>query len=301
MAENIENESVENVTVNEKPAKKKKRGRKVLMVLLVIIIAAALGVLCVINQNNRLEKKFYQVQSDKVVDNIRVVFVADMHLKEFGENNEELISEIKSLSPDIIALVGDMNNEDLPDEYSSIVSLCTRLNEVAPVYYSLGNHEIDAILFSKSGIYSDLKAAGVKIFNNEYETVTIGGTAVDIIGLTQNPSEYDEYGKEFFEGVMASDDNFKLVLTHYPENFRGVIEEHNIDLALCGHAHGGLVRLPWIGGVYSADQGLFPELAEGYHEIGNSKVVITRGLGTSGIFPRINNKPEIAVVDISWY
>ena len=296
-----ENENIEVTTSQEQPAKKKKSGKKVLAVLLVIVAVIGLSVLSVINQNNQLEKKFYQVKSDKVVDNIRVVCIADMHLKEFGDENANLVNEIKNLSPDLIAIVGDMNHEDKPHEYDCVVSLCKKLNEVAPVYYSLGNHEIDSMLFSDSKIYDDLKAAGIKIFNNESETVTIGGTPVDIIGLTQGPPEYNEYGRKFFEGVMENNENFKLVLTHYPENFQGVIEEHNIDLALTGHAHGGLIRLPWIGGLYAADQGFLPELEDGYHEIENSKVVITRGLGKSGVMPRINNKPEIAVVDISWY
>ena len=253
------------------------------------------------NQNNQLEKKFYQVKSNKVVDNIRIVALADLHLKEFGKDNEKLVAEVKNLSPDIVAIVGDMNLESQPDNYSSVISLCKQLNEIAPVYYCLGNHEIDAMLFKNSNIYKDIKAEGIKIFNNETETVNIGGTAIDIIGLTQNPTEFDEYGKDFFEKAMSADDNFKLLLTHYPEYFLGKLNDYDIDLAITGHAHGGQVRLPFIGGLYAADQGLFPKLCDGYHEDGNSKFIVSRGLGKSGIVPRINNKPEIVIADISWY
>ena len=205
------------------------------------------------------------------------------------------------LSPDIVAIVGDMNLESQPDNYSSVISLCKQLNEIAPVYYCLGNHEIDAMLFKNSNIYKDIKAEGIKIFNNETETVNIGGTAIDIIGLTQNPTEFDEYGKDFFEKAISADDNFKLLLTHYPEYFLGKLNDYDIDLAITGHAHGGQVRLPFIGGLYAADQGLFPKLCDGYHEDGNSKFIVSRGLGKSGIVPRINNKPEIVIADISWY
>lgn len=100
---------------------------------------------------------------------------------------------------------------------------------------------------------------------------------------------------------MRSDDNFKLLLNHYPENFLGTLNEYEIDLALAGHVHGGQVRLPLLGGLYAADQGLLPKLCDGYYEIYNSKLVISKGLGWSGIVPRINNKPEITVVDVGWY
>ena len=283
-------------------ADKKGRKRKIITAAAVIaaILVAAIGISVIIDSHS-LEKSFYQVKSNKVTDNIRIVCLSDMHLKEFGKDNEYLIHEVDKLSPDIITLVGDMNMETKPDKYDVVINLCVKLNEIAPVYYSLGNHEIDAMLFKNSNIYKDVKKAGIKIMNNETDTVTIGGTTMDIIGLTQNPKEFEEYGKAFFDKAMSATDNFKLVLTHYPEQFFGTLDDYNIDLALAGHAHGGQVRLPWIGGLYAADQGFFPQLCDGYHEIGNSRLLITRGLGKSGICPRIFNKPEIMVVDIGWY
>lgn len=287
-------------------SKKEKRergngGRNFCLTLICIALIAGLLSLWIIYDNNQLEKAFYQVKSSKVTDNIRIVSIADLHNKEFGEDNERLVYEISKLSPDIIALVGDMMMEQEPDNYDVVLSLCKQLEEIAPVYFSLGNHEIDAMLFRGSNVYKDAKKQGIKILNNETEIIDVEGTLIDIIGLTQNPTEFEEYGKEFFEEAMYADDNFKLLLNHYPEQFLGVLDDYEIDLALAGHAHGGQVRLPWIGGLYAADQGILPELCDGYHEIGNSKLVITRGLGKSGLVPRINNTPEIAVIDLGWY
>ncbi len=294
-------EEVQNDNLEAEPVKNKKKGKKFLIALVVAVVLIGLAAALNIYHNNQLEKSFYQVKSSKVINNIRIVCISDMHLKEFGDNNERLVTEIKNLSPDLITLVGDMNMESEPDNYACVVSLCRNLNKIAPVYYSLGNHEIDAMLFKDSKIYDDVKKAGIKILNNEVEVVNVGGTDIDIIGLTQNPSEFEQYGKSFFDKAMEADDNFKLVLNHYPENFLGVLDDYEIDLALTGHAHGGQVRLPWIGGLYAADQGLFPKICDGYNEVGNTKMICTRGLGKSGIVPRINNKPEIVVADISWY
>lgn len=265
-----------------------------------LIILAAIGIIANIRLNNQLKPVFYQVQSNKVVENVRVVAISDMHLKEFGANNIRLVEKIKSYHPDIIAILGDMNMDDNPD-YSAVINLCARLNNVAPLYYSLGNHEFDAMLFKDSQIYYDMKAAGIKVLNNEAETIEVGLSTIDIIGVTQGPKRFREDAQKFFEGAMNATDNFKLVLSHYPENFKGPMEKYPIDLALCGHAHGGQVRLPVIGGLYSSDQGFLPQLCDGYHEIENSKVIISKGLGKSGVVPRINNAPEITIVDINWY
>lgn len=281
--------------------KKGKAGKIIAAILLVLAVFIGIVALTTLYNNTQLAKTFYQVKSNKVTDNIRIVCLADLHLKEFGSNNEHLVHEVEKLGPDIIALVGDMNVEQQPDNYDMVVDLCVELNKIAPVYYSLGNHELDAMLFSKSNIYKDIKNAGIKIFNNEWETVRIGSTDIDIIGLTQNPDEFEEFGRDFMDKVMSETNNFKLVLNHYPEQFFGTLDDYEIDLALAGHAHGGQIRLPWIGGLYAADQGFFPKLCDGYHEIGSSRLIITRGLWKSGWTPRINNKPEIAVVDIGWY
>ncbi|MFQ8733842.1 MAG: hypothetical protein ACLSAC_27290 [Enterocloster bolteae] len=100
---------------------------------------------------------------------------------------------------------------------------------------------------------------------------------------------------------FMDDSCFKLLLVHYPEYFLDGIEDLPIDLALCGHAHGGIIRIPFVGGVYAGEQGFFPELTEGMHELGNSTVIVSRGLGNSHKIPRINNKPELVVIDVNWY
>ena len=266
-------------------------------VLVLLLIWAVIGTVI---QNNKLVPEFYQVESTKVSGNIRVVCVADRHLKEFGKENQRLVDAIASYHPDIIAIPGDMNIESNPD-YSEVINLMEKLKDVAPVYYSLGNHEIEAMLFRDSQIYRDVKSLGIHIMNNEVETVKVSDSQIDIIGLTQSPITYADYGADFFDQAMNSSENFKLVLTHYPENFLGVIEDYPIDLALCGHAHGGLIRLPFIGGLYAPDQGFFPKLCDGYHEESNSKFIVNKGLSTSGIVPRMNNSPEISIIDINWY
>ena len=171
------------------------------------------------------------------------------------------------------------------------------------MYYCLGNHEIDAMLFKNSNIYKDIKAEGIKIFNNETETVNIGGTAIDIIGLTQNPTEFDEYGKDFFEKAMSADDNFKLLLTHYPEYFLGKLNDYDIDLAITGHAHGGQVaRLPFYRGTLRGGSRL---VSLSFVTDTTKTVTVSSSFHAawvkSGIVPRINNKPEIVIADISWY
>ena len=97
------------------------------------------------------------------------------------------------------------------------------------------------------------------------------------------------------------DEEFKLFLCHYPDVFKEAMEDYPVDLALCGHAHGGLIKLPGIGALYSNEQGFFPKLTQGCLQLDGSTVVISRGLGNSSKVPRFNNRPELVVVDVDCY
>ena len=249
---------------------------RIIAVILIIVLAV-----CAFNLLNQseIDVTFYQVRSDKVSDNIRIVVLADLHLKEFGKDNIRLVEQIDKLTPDIIACVGDMNNLK-NDDYSVVTNLCEKLVNIAPVYYALGNNEYEAKLFKDSNITKDLKAVGVHVLDDASEIVDIKDTKLNIGGLSQGPEQFERYGHQFFDKYIE-EDYFKLLLVHYPDEFMGILEDYPIDLALCGHAHGGQVRIPFVGGLYATGQGFFPKLVDGFHQIGNSNVIISRGLGSS--------------------
>lgn len=249
-------------------------------------------------------ESFYQIQSDKLTSNVRIIQLSDLHLREFGENNSELIKRISALSPDIIAITGDMTDKQV-DDYHVVTDLCAELVNIAPVYYVPGNHEWPKIVFDGSKIRDDLVALGVHFLADKTETIEVNGNTISIGGIAESPLSYEKYAKEYFES-FESLDTFKLLLVHYPEYFledTGALADADIDVALCGHTHGGLVRIPGIGGLFSPDQGFLPKLCEGVQKIGNAYVVVSRGLGDGQdkYIPRINNAPELVIVDLNWY
>ena len=207
---------------------------------------------------------------------------------------------MNALSPDIIAVTGDMNMEH-NDDYHVVLDLCRQLVEITDVYYVMGNHELVDYAHRKTGIRDDIEKTGVHMLFNRAEMIQVNGNEICIGGLINEPYNYVEYGgKKFMDEYVRSED-FKLLLVHYPEYFMGELEDMPVDLALCGHTHGGIVRLPYIGGVYATEQGFFPPFTEGQHEVNGSVVIVSRGLGESHKIPRINNKPEIVIVDVNWY
>ena len=119
---------------------------------LAVLLAALWGIFTLIAKHQSFVESYYQVQSDKLTSNVRVVQLSDLHLHEFGDHNADLIERITALKPDIIAITGDMNDK-LVDDYSVVTDLCTELVKIAPVYYVPGNHEWPKIVFHHSGRY----------------------------------------------------------------------------------------------------------------------------------------------------
>ena len=270
-----------------------------------ILLIAALWAFFTFHANaESFTESFYQIQSDKLSSNIRIVQLSDLHLREFGEKNADLIEHISALNPDIIAITGDMTDK-MVDDYQVVTDLCAELVKIAPVYYVPGNHEWPKIVFEGSHIRSDLEALGVHFLADKTETIEINGNTISIGGIAEAPASYEKYAKSYFESFEALD-TFKLLLVHYPEYFSedtGALANVDVDVALCGHAHGGQIRIPGIGGLYTPDQGFLPKLTEGVQKIGNTYVVISRGLGDGKdkFIPRINNPPELVIVDINWF
>ena len=268
----------------------------------VIALALAVAVFFVVKgfDQSRFDVSFYELKSEKVSDNIRMVQLSDLHLVEFGENNSRLLSEVKKLQPDLIAVTGDLTVSGNSDHRAAL-ELLKNLKDIAPTYYSYGNHEYYDILFDgDSKLRAEIKDTGVNVVNNSYETVTIKNTELSIGGFCAGPKNFYDNADTFMKKFEKAEE-FKLLLTHHVEVFKSVMEPYPVDLALTGHAHGGQIIVPFVGGIYAPDQGLFPELTQGMHTLCGSPVVISRGLGSSHLIARFNNSPEIVVVDVNWY
>ncbi|MCR4615794.1 MAG: metallophosphoesterase [Clostridiales bacterium] len=286
-----------------RPRKKHPILKAILLIPLVIIVALGgiVGYNIILNQNFTVT--FYQIRSDKVSNNVRIVELADLHSKEYGKNNQKLINRIKDLKPDIIVYAGDMMMYRV-DDYSVLFDLSDKLSEIAPIYACFGNHELDQYLFRDKNFKQDFISHNVNLLANEAVEVEVKDSVVQIIGLTDDYGHFDSptnNSKKFMDSLEPTD-NCRLCLTHYPELFFDKLLNRGIDVAFTGHIHGGLIRIPRIGGLYSPTEGFFPTLTAGVYEPGDgSRVVISRGLGDSSKIPRINNQPELVVVDICWY
>lgn len=289
-------------------ARRSTLGRVLLHILsvlagLAVLLAALWGIFTYLARNESFTESFYQIHSDKLTSNVRIVQLSDLHLREFGAHNSELVAQITALKPDIIAITGDMTDK-LVDDYSVVTDLCAQLVQIAPVYYVPGNHEWPAIVFDHSPIADDLEALGVHFLDDKTETLEVNGNTIAIGGIAEAPASFEKYTRDYYDS-FEQEDAFKLLLVHYPEYFLedGILSDPQIDLALCGHAHGGQIRIPGVGGLYTVDQGFLPKLTEGVHRAGSAYVVVSRGLG-DGVdkkIPRINNPPELVIVDVNWY
>ncbi|MDD3333907.1 MAG: GDSL-type esterase/lipase family protein [Eubacteriales bacterium] len=272
-----------------------KKVRVLLLVLCIFFLCASIAFFAfqVLTDQSQMDKTFYQVVTDKLDVRVRAVFLSDLHLSVFGTDNCDLIASVANLKPDIILIGGDMNI--VHEDYAPVLSLCRELVKIAPVYYGLGNHELTQIVQDGRQIYDDLAATGVVMLNDTYQKVTVGGCELYIGGLSESGGGIETYSKDIL-GKLSELDGFKLLLSHYPSNF-GVVQGYDIDLMLSGHLHGGQVRLPYLGGLYSYEDGFLPDYTEGMFTEQDTTMIVSRGLGNSHQLPRVNNPPELVIVD----
>lgn len=286
--------------------------KKALKIILIIFILIILFLITeVIISYKCLTVTDYNIQSDKIKEDMKIVLISDLHDSEFGKDNQRLINKIKKQHPDLILMDGDMINEEAKDP-GVATNLIKELTKSVPVYYAMGNHELGYIKRDTSDLYQELKRAGAKIVEKEYEDLTIKGNQLRIGGLYEYAFTVDGAGKmskkdmdaklRHFLTDFEDSDAFKIMMAHRPDSFifGQAADTWKIDLVVSGHAHGGQVVIPGVGGLYGADQGWFPKYVDGIHHFKTVKnMIITRGLGSDKEkLPRFHNIPEIVVINL---
>ena len=309
-----------------------KRGVKnIVASLICLVLALILGVISInFIANRKFKENFYSVSINKTKDNFRIIQLSDLHTSTYGKDNADLIDRITKLEPDIIILTGDCVDQDATAD--NTVSLCTALAKIAPTYYIYGNNECQKAFSNAmtlesldeltgqtgetkdsqklydldNGLKKTLEATGVKVLFNESDLITIGSTDIRIFGtLTSNPSAFWPYaGTTFNSFLNENTDEIKIFACHEPLLLETLEDEKWGDLVLCGDTHGGVVRLPGIGALYTRDDGLFPEkrgaMVYGKYRVGSSQVIVSSGLENKNPL-RIFNQPEIVIVDVNNY
>ena len=270
----------------------------------IFFILAFFGVLPDNMKHQTFEIIHLSVNTGKLENPVQIAVLSDLHMHEYGPDNADLVNAVRGEQPDIITIIGDMVNKK-EDEYSLVLTLCRQLTEIAPVYYVYGNHEYDNITKLKSKMGEDLTATGVNVLESEWRTIEVNGNLIDIGGLSRNPRQYNWTDVLMMQSYLQSP-NFRLLLVHdpgffdprYTTNPDKTLIGKDIDIALCGHRHGGQIDIPYVGGVYMPDVGFFPELTSGDNFVGKTHVIVSRGLGDHNIIPRVNNPYELLSLTI---
>ncbi len=278
---------------------KKHRGRGCLTALIILALIAAAAAFLIKDSRDDLEISRYEVASQKLpesFDGFKIVQLSDLHGAEFGEDGMGLVEKVKELEPDIIALTGDFVTDE--GDLAAVEKLAARLVKLCPVYFVSGNHEFGSGLAIK--VRNILERAGVKYLSNEYLTISRGEDEI-LLGGVEDPLAYadmlspDELAQKMND---AAPDAFKILLGHR-NYWMTEYPELPVDLIFCGHAHGGLIRIPGVGGLIGTDRRLFPDFDAGEYNNGRYTLIVSRGLGNSVPIPRVFNRPEIVCVELS--
>jgi predicted MPP superfamily phosphohydrolase len=298
--------------------------------LIFAFLALSFGVvLCNYIENRGFTETFYNASSLKVDNPIRVIQISDLHNCSFGKGNQKLIERVKKLKPDVILCTGDMV-ESSDSNLDSVIALGKGLSGVAPLYFIYGNNEVKTVydvplnqkeLDEKFGFTDEnrdetallnlpdpleetLSDAGFTVLKNKKDTITVGTTKIDVFGvLTSNPSSFWTYSAASYANFIYEEpENFKLLALHEPFIFEEFEPEFWGDLMVCGHTHGGMVRIPVLGPLYTKEGGLLPERSDYYvygrYDVAGMPLIVSSGLDNSSLL-RLNNEPELVIIDIN--
>ncbi len=284
---------------------------KILLILIGLILLAAVvsAVVC----SYEIKAAHYDVAIDGLSSECRVVLISDLHSRQYGEDNSRLKALIAEQKPNAIFMVGDMLSRNAGEaDISEFAELVSELKEIAPVYYTIGNHENEFSAEKLEHVKLAVTAAGGVFLNNEYADVQLGENKVRLVGILGGNEPWLDYYSDSTKLPESSEpydfladlrdcDLPTIWLAHMPNMmiFFEPYKEYRMDLVLSGHVHGGVWRIPCIGGVISPSEGLFPQYDKGEYSFGSTKFILSGGLSGYGWIPRIFNLPEICSITLS--
>lgn len=276
-----------------------------ILITITALIILILLIIFLYLQNNIIDITNYNIKSTEC-GKLRIVQLSDLHSKPFAK----VLKTTKELNPDIICITGDYINDKCKNK-KKMLNYGKELVKTAKVYYITGNHERRLDNFDE--LMQELSDTGFIVLLNRMSVYNDKGFDVNILGLDENQADFKDYkarrnGTFIYKDMspyfneLQKNGGFKIVLSHFPENFEKIKEmnysQYNFDIQLSGHAHGGQFCLPFIGPVFSPGQGLFPKYAKGsFGE--RPKLIVSRGLGNAEFPFRLFNHPEINVIDIN--
>lgn len=258
--------------------------------------------------------KRYDVTSGKIPEafhETKIIFLSDLHNTEYGRENERLLEAIKSENPDYIFIGGDMLVAKAGVSFLPALSFVKKLAENYPVYYANGNHEYRLKIYPEQygeNVYDDyvnaLKKAGVIYLCNESANIQRQKQEILVSGLEIDAMYYHRLKRIKMSEIylpsllgLRKDERFCILLAHNPVYFPQYAK-WGADLVLSGHVHGGIVRIPFLGGVISPQLTLFPKYDAGVFSEGNSRMILSPGLGVHSIPFRLFNMPQMQVITL---
>jgi len=286
-----------------------KRNKRVcFFVLAILALSIAIEILI---SNFVITAKFYTISKENVpfsFDGYRIVLISDLHDREFGYNSQRLINVIHKQSPDIVIMAGDMISTGDKD-WEVFLKLSESLAEKYKTYYVVGNHEQNLTGEQLTDLVAKIENTGVIVLDNEITVIEKNTEKINLYGLWFHLRYYrdlrSEYQKENYFGIESitkilgtpDKEEFNVLITHNPVYFN-TYSEWGSDLTLSGHMHGGMIRLPFVGGLFSPEKELFPKFDSGVFYNDNSFLVVSRGLGNGNLGFRFLNCPEVTVITL---
>lgn len=276
-----------------------------------ILVKAAKVVSTLLIENHLLQVSEYSVASEKIpaaFENYKIVQLSDLHSACFSRDNARLVRKIEAAKPDIIVMTGDMVSRS-DSNHHVFFRLAETVAKIAPSYYVIGNHEQDMEQKELNVFLSRLHALGIHVMNNEKIEIFKENQNINLYGMWFSLKYYKEAGRHSKQPAHFGAREMKRAMGGYDDTHYGILLTHSplcfptyaqwgADLTLCGHIHGGMIRLPFVGGLLSPEREFFPKYSAGIYEQNGKKLLVSRGLG-SGVFGvRMMNRPELVVITL---